>query len=138
MRQLFPLLFLFFMISFTAPAQENNFQVTGIQALSYTSTPAEDHRYDVTLNSKIIRNAAFRGTLLQLSSYGAFMWLTNENVWLSYGLSVLTVAGYSLVDDPNNWNAHLGHIGAAAVMGVSISIPLNLKKQNLPYRILNY
>lgn len=137
MKKLFLLLLLCFSFAPEIHAQELTVPLTYGQQINYSSTPAHDPQYDVTLNSRIFRNAAFRGALLQATSYGAFMWLTDENVWLSAGLSVLTVATYSILDDPNNWDAHLGHVGTATLLSVGISIPLADKKKRMPWRILN-
>lgn len=118
-------------------AQGINFPVANSRQFNSSSSPEVDSRYNITLNTKVIRNAALRGALLQATSYGAFMWLTDENVWLSAGLSVATVMLYSIVDDPNNWDAHIGHVGSAAILSISISIPLKHKKSKMPWRILN-
>lgn len=137
MKRIYFLLVLFLCIAQASPAQNTNKMVPGTISVSMMDD-RPDTQFDVSINTKEFRNASLRGTLLQLTSFGAFMWLTDENVWLSYGLSVLVTASYSIIDDPDNMSKHLGHIAVPAIIGVSIAIPLADLKKKMPYRILNY
>jgi hypothetical protein len=102
--------------------------VTNIQA---------QEKNEFSIDTKQLRNDMGRGALLHATSFGAYMWITDENVWLSTGLATLTVIAYSVVDNPNSWNQHLGHSIGSTVIGLSLAIPLDIKKKTLPYRILN-
>lgn len=89
---------------------------------------------DIQLNKNDLLHNAAEGALVGGASYLGFMYLTKEDVWLSAGLSVLFTSLYSILDSPDDPNAQLGHIGAATLINVGVSIPLfNSRK---PYRVL--
>lgn len=89
---------------------------------------------DIKLNKNDLLHNAAEGALVGGASYLGFMYLTKEDVWLSAGLSVLFTSLYSILDSPDDPNAQLGHIGAATILNVGVSIPLfNSRK---PYRVI--
>ena len=122
MKKLFLLLVLFSVLSVTAQAP----------APVTPAPPSQENTSQVNMD-ELWHNAA-EGAMVGTASYLAFLYLTKEDVWLSAGLSVLFTAAYSILDSPDDLNAQLGHIGAATIINVGVSIPLfNSRK---PYRVL--
>lgn len=109
---------------------------TGLNAFSQSLPHDYSSKYDFTLNSKELQNHALQGAFINASSYGAFMWLTNEKHWLSSGLSLLTTFAFSLIDEPKNWNAHLTRVGSGVIVQAGFTIALFPKTKNYPYRII--